>query len=58
VLLVAQPAAELAGTAGVDGQAQPLDQERESRLGELGGQVARVRYDVDGVLAVGVVPPA
>ena len=58
VLLVAEAAAVPPGAAGVDGQAEPLDQEREPRLGELGRQVARVGHHVDGVLAVGVVAAA
>ena len=58
VLLVAEAAAVAPGAAGVDGQPEPLDDEREPALGELGRQVARVGHDVDGVLAVGVVAPA
>ena len=58
LLLVAEPTAVAPGAAGVDGQPEPLDDEREAALGELGRQVARVGHDVDGVLAVGVVAPA
>lgn len=32
--------------------------EREPRLGELGRLIARIRHDVDGVIAVGMVAPA
>ena len=57
-LVVAQAAAALAGAAGVGGEAELLDEDREAVLGELGGLVARVGDDVDGVVAVGVVAPA
>ena len=40
VLLVAEPAAPLAGAAGIDAQRKLLDQQRKARLGELGRLVA------------------
>ena len=58
MLLVAEPAAVPPGAAGIDGQAEPLHDERKARLTELGRQIARIRHDVNGVLAVGVVPTA
>jgi hypothetical protein len=58
VLLVAQSAPIAARATGIHGEAEALDDEREAPLGELGRQVPRVRDDVDGVLAVGVVAPA
>ena len=57
-LLVAKAAAELPGPARVGRQPESLDDEREPGLGELGRQVPRVRDDMDGVLAVGVVAAA
>src|SRR3954471_18137131 len=58
MLFVAEPAAPLAGAARIRAQRELLDQQRKSRLGEFGRLVARIRHDVDGVVAVGVVTPA
>src|SRR5262249_16750807 len=58
VLLVSQPAPPLAGAAGIRAQRELLDQQRKPRLGELGRLIARVRHDVNGVAAVGVVAAA
>src|SRR5699024_6442167 len=57
-LLIAEPAAELAGTARINGQSQAFDDEREPRFGEFCRQITRVGYHVDGVLAVRIIASA
>src|SRR5262249_36402392 len=56
VFLIAKPAASLARPAGVPSQSEVLDRERKTGLGELGGLVAGVWDDVNGIVAVGIVP--
>src|SRR5262249_59618417 len=58
VLLVSPPAPPLAGAAGIRAQRELLDQQRKPRLRELGGLIARVRHDMDGVASVGIVSTA
>src|ERR1700733_11068803 len=58
MLVVAEPAAALAGAAGIGAQRELLDQERKARLGEFGRLIARVGHDVNGIVAVGVIATA
>ena len=58
LLQVAEPAPPRPGAAGVRREREPLDPDREARLGELDGEVLAVRHDVDDVGAVGVVAAA
>ncbi len=58
MLVVAEPAATLAGAARIRREPEMLHQHRKARLGEFGGLVARIRHDVNRVVAVGVIAPA
>ena len=57
-LAVAQPATPFARPARIRGEAKRLDQQRKARLGELGRLIARVRHNVNGVIAIGIIAPA
>jgi hypothetical protein len=54
----AEAAAVATGATGVHRQAEALHPEGEPAFGELRRQVPRIRHDVDGVFAVGVVAAA
>ena len=55
---VPEAAAPPAGAAGIGREREPLDPEREARLGELDRKILAVRHDVDDVGPVRVVAAA
>ena len=56
-LLIAEPAAPLPGAAGIGAQRELLHDEGKLGLGEFRRLIARIRDDVNCIIAVGIIAP-